>query len=433
MDRTTWLDGLRGIAAAIVATDHYFMGSVLDHAFLSFWTDPPEENRRLIQLPPIRLLFAAHAMVPMFLVISGYAISINLLRLRNSNDSNFVRRLSSAVSRRIFRIYLPVFVIAVISQLLFFCNLYQWNFGDEIVRGRKPWTAPWLHITYVFRYMIDIMNIINLQGNSGLSSQLWTMPVEFRGSCIVYVTVLGLAFWRPQLRRIALACLTTYWFYFGLWEVFAFLAGLYLAEMRLLSGASSSDEEPKLPFHSLTDWTSHFKSVNFSTIWKYSCFIFGIYLVCLSDGGELPPDYRFLKFVESSRWENDWWVVSRCWKTAGSVLVVYAISQLPRLQRPLNSWPMQYLGKISFSLYLVHQTVYHLVRDPVRNFLWFIATREPYSENSRQYTVPFAFSWLAGYVIMSAINLYVAHLYTKYVDERCVQIAQRIDRWFTRQ
>jgi len=431
MDRTSWLDGLRGIAAAIVATDHYFMGGVLDYAFNSFWADPPENNRRLIQLAPVRLLFAAHAMVPMFLVISGYAISINLLRLRNNNSAEFVRRLSSAVTRRVFRIYLPVFVIAAISQFLYFCNAYQWNFGDEVVWGRKPWTAPWLHVTFVFRYMLDIMNIITFQGNPGLNGQLWTMPIEFRGSCIVYLVILGLAFWRPQLRRLALVALMAYWFYFGLWDIFAFLTGLYLAEMRLLSGANAEDSEPKLPF---TSWKPSIRSIEISTIRTASCFVFGVYMVCLSDDGQLPPGYQFLKSVESSRWENDWAVLSKCWKTVGSVLVVYAIGQSPRLQRPLNSAPMQYLGRISFSLYLVHQSIYHLVRDPVRNFLWYIATREAYpgTEEASKFTVPFAFAWLVGYVIMSVINLYVAGLYTRFVDERCVQIAKKIDRWFTR-
>lgn len=433
MDRTTWLDGLRGIAAAIVATDHYFMGGVLDSAFLSFWADPPEENRRLIQLPPIRLLFAAHAMVPLFLVISGYAISINLLKLRKSNPADFVRRLSSAVTRRIFRIYLPVFVITVISQLLYFCNIYNWTFGDDALWGRKPWTAPWLHITFVFRYMIDNMNIINFQGNPGLNGQLWTMPLEFRGSLIVYITVLGLAFWRPQLRRIALALLTAYWFYFGLWDIFAFLSGLYLAEMRILS-SNPTDDDYTLPFHGKAFPTFNFKGIDPGMIRTIFCFTFGLWLVCLSDDGFLPPGYQFLKLVESSRWEGDWAIVSKIWKTTGSLLVVYAISKSSILQRPLDSRPVQYLGKISFSLYLVHQSVYHLVRDPILGVLWYVATREPYPGTSEasNHTAPFAFTWLVGFVILSVINLYVADLFTKYVDERCVQIAKKFDRWLTR-
>ncbi|KAJ5103311.1 acyltransferase 3 [Penicillium argentinense] len=435
MDRTTWLDGLRGIAAAIVATDHYFMGGVLDNAFLSYWAEPPEQNRRLYQLPPIRLLFAAHAMVPLFLVISGYAISINLLKLRNGNPADFVRRLSSAVTRRIFRIYLPVFVVTVISQVLLFCNLYHWNFGDDALWGRRPWTAPWLHITFVFRYMLDIMNIINLQGNPGLNGQLWTMPLEFRGSCIVYIAVLGLAFWRPQLRRIALAALTAYWFYFGQWDIFGFLCGLYLAEMRILA-AGSTDEEPNLPLHTKAIWSPdlNFRGIDFATIRTIFCFTFGFWLICLSDDGFLPPGYQFLKFFESSRWESDWAIISKIWKTVGSLLVVYAISKSPMLQRPLDTRPIQYLGKVSFSLYLIHQTVYHLVRDPVRDFLWYVATREPYpgTLEASEFTVPFAFSWLVGFAILAVTNIYVANLYTKYVDERCVQFAKKLDRWITR-
>lgn len=433
MERTTWLDGLRGIAAAIVATDHYFMGGVLDVAFRSYWADPPEENRRLLQLPPIRLVFAAHAMVPLFLVISGYAISITLLRVRNTNSVEFLRRLSSAATRRILRIYLPVFCITAISQLLFFCNLYHWEFGDDVVWGRKPWTAPWLHVTFVFRYMLDNINILSFQANGGLNGQLWTMALEFRGSCIVYLVILGLASWRPQPRRIAIAVLMAYWFYFGQWDTFAFLAGLYLAEMQVLSESGTTNEEPKLPRHVRLCLRTNAQFINCSTIGTYLCFIFGIWLVCLSDDGFLPPGYQFLKLVESSRWENDWGIVSKAWKTAGSVLVVYGISKSAYLQRPLNSAPIQYLGKISFSLYLVHQSIYHLIRDPVRNLMWYIATRESYpGPEAVNHTFPFAFSWLSAFAILTVINLYAAHLYTRFIDERCVELAKKFDRWITR-
>lgn len=431
MERTTWLDGLRGIAAAIVATDHYFMGGVLDAAFVSYWTDPPEENRRLIQLPPIRLLFAAHAMVSLFLVISGYAISISLLQIRNKNSGDFVRRLSSAVTRRIFRIFLPVFVITAISQLLYFCNLFQWDFGN-VTWGRQPWTAPMSHITFVFRYMVDNMNIIAFQGNPGLNGQLWTMGLEFRGSCIVYLTILGLAFWKPQLRRIALGLLSAYWFYFGNWDVFGFLAGLYIAERRLIEHTRTEEDEFKLPIHISTPGLG---SVAFSTILNYGYFAFGIYLVCLSDDGFLPPGYQFLELIGSSRWDGHWEIVSKCWKTAGAAMVVHAISKSSTLQRPLNSRPIQYLGKVSFSLYLVHQAVYHLVRNPVIYTLWYLVTGTSYKDigggNASKQTVPFAFAWLVGFALITPVNLYVADLYTKYIDERCVRIARKIEKAIT--
>ncbi|KAL7948362.1 acyltransferase 3 [Trichoderma barbatum] len=429
MTRATWLDGLRGIAAAIVATDHYFMGAVLHAGFRSYWADPPEENRQLIQLPPFRLVFAAHAMVPLFFVISGYAISINLIRLRTSNNSEgFLRRLSSAATRRGLRIYLPVFCITVISQVLFFLNLYSWEPGDEVVWGRKPWTAPWFHVAFVFRYMLDNINILAIQYNGGLNGQLWTMALEFRGSCVVYLALLGLAFWKPKPRLWALGASMVYWFYFGSWDVMGFLAGYWLAELQVLSELHTVSTETEY-----LSWLKPYipveaRSVNFSTIQTYVIFIVGIWLLCLSDDGALPPGYQFLQIAESSRWDGNWGIIDKTWKTVGSVLVVSAISTTKQLQSPLNSKPVQYLGRISFSLYLVHQSIYHLLSDPVRNALWYIATGGSQPDaGAGDYKIASAFCWIGGYIILSTINLYAANLYTRFVDERCIKLAKRFD------
>ncbi|KAH0525899.1 hypothetical protein TsFJ059_009301 [Trichoderma semiorbis] len=321
MSRAVWLDGLRGIAAAIVATDHYFMGAVLHAGFRSFWADPPEENRKLMQLPPLRLIFAAHAMVPLFFVVSGYAISINLIRLRTArNSEGFLRRLASAATRRGLRIYLPVFCITVISQILFFLNLFSWVPGDDIAWGRKPWVAPWFHVTFVGRYMLDNINIIAIQYNGGLNGQLWTMALEFRGSCVVYLALLGLAFWQLRPRLWLLVASMAYWFYFGYWDVVGFLAGYWLAEQQVLSELQTVSTEaeylawlkPYIPVQA--------RSVNFSTVQTWVMFVVGIWFLCLSDDGALPPGYQFLQIAESSRWDGNWGTIDKSWKTVGSVI-----------------------------------------------------------------------------------------------------------------
>ena len=61
MERTLWLDGLRGLASVCVALCHavvFDSPSIFGFAYRSYWAEPPEENRRLIQLPPFRILFA---------------------------------------------------------------------------------------------------------------------------------------------------------------------------------------------------------------------------------------------------------------------------------------------------------------------------------------------------------------------------------------
>ncbi|KAJ5118282.1 acyltransferase 3 [Penicillium atrosanguineum] len=54
MGRVLWLDGLRGVASAIVAVYHfktYEPKAVFGFLASSYWDDPREENRRLLQLP----------------------------------------------------------------------------------------------------------------------------------------------------------------------------------------------------------------------------------------------------------------------------------------------------------------------------------------------------------------------------------------------
>ncbi|RAK77760.1 acyltransferase family protein [Aspergillus fijiensis CBS 313.89] len=454
--RTAWLDGLRGLAAAIVAFNHFFMGGIFDFAFHSYWADPASANRHFIQLPPIRLLFSAHAMVALFFVISGYALSINLLRLRDAPPSSsltasssatnqtLLRGLSSATTRRIFRIYLPVFLVAILSQLLFFCGLYHWSFGDDVVWGRRPWTAPLFHFTYLLRYFLDIVNIIQFHHNPGLNGQLWTMPIEFRGSLMVYLVILGMAFWRKEMRVGGVFVLAVYFLWYGIWDGVGFLGGLGVAE--LAQGLHSSSEDAVLGEGwwvgrkdgeaGLSSASAGGLKAKAKTLLTGFCFLMGLHLLCLGDDGVLTPGYRWLGSLQSPRWDDDWAIVSKCWKTVGSVLVVYAIDRVEVLQRVLERPTPQFLGRISFSLYLVHQSVYHVARDPVRNGLWWILTGREYPATDEEALAGgmgvFVVSWGVTAVVMGILVVWLSSWWTRVVDARCVRLSRRIDEWLSR-
>lgn len=439
MIRTTWLDGLRGVGAAIVVFDHYFIcvrdeTDIFKVLFRSYWADPPEENRRFFQLPPLRLPFAGHSVVMMFFVISGYAISLNLLRIRNDGSpGTLLRRLSSAANRRIIRIYTPIVVMAVVSQILFFCNLYQWHFDDSLIRGRRPWTAPWSHITFLFRYLLDNMNIINLQYNLGINDQLWTMPIEFRGSCITYFTILALAFWKPQRRRLALGLIAVYWFYCGLWDVFAFIAGIYLAEKQVESETKEVDGELGLPEDTPKVWKRLVTRTNIVRIQTIASFLVGFYLFCMTNDESLPPGYGYLGLFRSSRWNGDHIVENRLWKTVGAVLLMYSISLSPLLQRPFEHAIPQYLGKNSLALYLIHYSVYFLIQKPLQGLLWWIVARTPYpgTDEASNHPLPFAVAWIGTFLVAATVTVGLSHAYTRFVDAKSVELAKKFEKWAT--
>lgn len=457
MERTTWLDGLRGIAAAIVAFDHFFMSEVW-HPFVSFWTDPPEGNRHLVQLPPIRILFSAHGMVTLFMVISGYAISIGLLK--EQKNPQFLARVSSAIVRRGFRIYLPVLVTASLAQLLFFFNLYSWKFDEGLLADLpQPWTAPWAHVKWLLNFMADSINVIAFEYRGCLNGQLWTMPLEFRGSNVVYLLIIGLSAWRARSRLYILPVIAVFYLWYGNWDIFGFIWGLWLAQRATAASLASSEDlgtefemaefehsanplftsPPSLGLgsclgkHRYSSLKSR-KCTTLSRIGIALTFITGYYLLCLGNDGSLPPGYRFLSTFQPARWKDKWDIYHWCWKSIGSAMLVYAIGEFPCLQRPLNTRPVQYLGKISFALYLLHETIYQLWRDPLRDFVYLLLSGNAYGSSGEALGAdPFAFHvawWVTG-VLLGAVAVCAAHYYTIYVDNRCVALARRIDRWFS--
>ncbi|KAJ9490036.1 hypothetical protein VN97_g3225 [Penicillium thymicola] len=89
---------------------------------------------------------------------------------------------------------------------------------------------------------------------------------------------------------------------------------------------------------------------------------------CMCGADRLAREYQWLVVTQSPEWDNAE-MMPRCWRSVGAVLTIYAISKSTLLRRPLNSRPLQYLGKISFPLYLVHPTIYLTLKWPVRDFL----------------------------------------------------------------
>lgn len=370
-----------------------------------------------------------------------------------------MNRLSSAVMRRVFRIYLPVLVISIISQFLFFFNLYNWTFEEGVLRGIKPWTSPWAHIKWLIIYMMDSMNMIAFEYNGGFNGQLWTMPVEYRGSCVIYLFIIGLAGWKRNLRLWILPALAVYFLWYGIWDIFGFIWGLWLAErttgrnkpgdhratdreMHVLHEVHIDDDKfddssKLLPLHRLPGqyyWRHYATSRRvrlMSDIFNAIVFIMGFHLLCLGDDGHLTPGFQWLEFFNSHKWKDNWQVTHWCWKCVGAALLVYAISNSPALQHPLNSRFIQYLGKISFSLYLVHQAIYHLLREPVRNWIYLIIDGNPYPGSVEADPVSFCLTWWLSGLVIGPLVIMAAHYYTIYVDNRCVTFTKRVEKWLT--
>lgn len=201
-------------------------------------------------------------------------------------------------------------------------------------------------------------------------SDFWTIPVEIRGSMKVYLTLLGLSNTREMVRMIiiGLLCVRSWWN--GTPVFMAFFAGVLFAELN----ASESHKQQEIQPHVSHSYRDHRELSSYetgldrlSTLLKYLVFVAGICLLCLPTpirtGANFPADWFFLDLSPPLPWwdtETTW----RTWHTFGAILVVGSMRILPRLRAPFESRAAQFLGRISFSLYLCHQTVLRIMLNP---------------------------------------------------------------------
>ncbi|KAJ6003280.1 hypothetical protein N7451_005827 [Penicillium sp. IBT 35674x] len=441
MGRTLWLDGLRGVAAAIVAIFHakeLEPDSIFGFLSRSFWDEPPN---RIAGLSSFHLSDCFLPAMQWYLCSWSYRATLFLFQ------SCHIAIMELSFST---------------SWFLYFCNVYQVDLPDDWVGGLKPLTAPWSHLRYVSWTLVHMMDISNHGADLNFTNdrpeldcllmQLWTMAIEFRGSCIVYLLIMTSAFWRSQPRYLMLLGLAIYWFLNGHWDIFAFIIGLCFAESQVGPEEAEADGELALPCHTTKNKAASIralinigrkiirdttKSVKFRRIRTSASLVIGVYLLCISHiysppSGFLAPEYRYLLAMQPSIWDNPE-MAPRCWSTVGAVLVVYAIGQSKLLQRPLESQLGQYLGKISFPLYLVHLTVYWIFKPPFRNLIWWIEMGQafPGTIEASQNGLAFWVAWIGSILVSGVIMVALADLWGRFIDVKCLKIGKRFEKWAT--
>ncbi|BDD56285.1 hypothetical protein MPDQ_002053 [Monascus purpureus] len=356
---TAFLDGLRGIAAVFVFIQH-FIGSydynVHEHGF------GENGNYYIASMPFVRILFSGgSAAVAIFFVLSGYVLSKSPIRLlRQGKRSECARSLVSATIRRPFRLYLPTLAVTLLVALLMHAP-----FG---IMREQPWPQPretlWDELV---TWLCDSAAFFNpFRRHSNLvwfrySMVAWTIPVELVGSWFVYLLMAILAFsglWL-SLSLCLLSITAILLLHNGQWDLACFTAGLILAHFDVYSLdiaylAQHLTRRPRLIFWNVT-------------------FVVGYYLLCEpAHNGHVEysldtPGWHYLTLLIPSCYDQDRYY--RFWHSWGAFLLVYAILRLHWLRAIFNTKPMQYVGKVSFMLYLIHLPMFAIVGDRIGKML----------------------------------------------------------------
>lgn len=256
------------------------------------------------------------------------------------------------------------------------------------------------------------------------SGQLWTIPVELRCSLITWMVVTGLAKTRPTLRMTLTAAFSVYFFARNHIHPALFVAGAVLAELYLVREASSKPSvEPqakKSPFDHLDraqaspkpSGETQSQQIKYGAIFASGLFLCSFPAV----GGAKALGWPLLCniaafFVGRDKEGNPPPSLFTC---VGSVLIVYGVSQSAFLQRPFSTPLAKYLGKISYSLYCVHQPLLNMFGFINFKFWWELGLGHN-------------LGFLIAFTIQLAFTVLASDMFYRAVDEPSVRFAKWVE------
>lgn len=433
---TAFLDGLRGYAA-IAVMNYHILYAYQSMVFYGYGLSParaahcarPEDRQKFnfgfYQLPFLRLAYTGTWAISVFFVVSGFALSYRPLRTAGPSGAGFAgacAAVSSSFLRRVFRLYGPPAVATFATMLLVQLGAYehgrqissshQWILVIDEAHAKRYDTLglqllDWIHETW---RMLDVFWWGDRHNQYDV--HLWTISTEFRCSLAIFLVLPAYMSVRPSVRKPLMAVVILYVYALDRWDVALFYAGLLIADTAVNRGAASDAPLPSAGPIRRTLLGSFRFGLLLLSLFLLSAPDFcmastpGFQLLARLIPASDPAPFRFLPNL-------------------GGLLLVALLCHTepsnPILFCTLRSALPQYLGRISYSLYIVHGPLIHTVGYlvfPV--FLTVSGTNE---------TWRYFAGFLMAYLLLVMAVVWVADVFWRAVDEPCVQLAKRIKGW----
>ncbi|KAI9712489.1 MAG: hypothetical protein M1812_006905 [Candelaria pacifica] len=446
--RYTSLDGLRGVAAFCVFTYHtiyaydvaIFFGNGVSYSTASscyeWGINEKQYNQRsrLLQLPLIRILVMGPSAVAMFFIISGFVLTQRPLRLaRDQQWDSVLNTLSSATFRRPLRLFLPLFVATFVSMLLTYLNLMDNGLDKEdcMTYTHEPAVHVARHFSAQFVHWLQVVwQSLNVWDWSlympPYDHHLWTISVEFRASMALFLATLMLCRLRSWVRLLIVCLSIAYSVLWFRWDMALFLCGMFFAETSQIKNSRASalaEQSFKEPLLQQNWWLlTLFLS---SRLLLYLLLLFSLYLISTPGScSAFTPGYSFLAYIAPKSLSPHFWYNNMQFhQSIGAILFVALLihwTSLNPLPSIFNTRIAQYLGRISYGLYIVHGPILHLFGYRLFPVMWSLTGRDT--------SIRYATGWLMAYTIIMMAVIWLADLFNRGIDEPFVRLARRLEK-----
>ncbi len=378
INKISYLDGIRGVAAFIVLIHHFLLAFY--PAYYTFDESTTHLNNWDVKFG--RSLYSVFVngnfCVFIFFVLSGLVLSRNYFG-RHSREV-----LISGAQRRFIRLYIPVAFTICLAAIMMKAGLF-FNHPVSIIAHSEWWFANQWAFTNVWEQFYQCMLYKTMFTiDSTFDTAMWTMSIEFYCSLFVFAFLALTHGTRNRITMLLLCILYSY--YTNNPFLSAFCLGISL---------------------NYTDAAAPRLSRRFTVIAPVILLVLGLGLGSFPSNGNIhhtfygrTPD--FILFYFNANWFHG----------LGAYLVVLSFLISPRLQRFISLRLFRFLGYISFALYLLHP----LVIGSVGSYL-FLHIHDRFGYNH---------SVLYVFLLVVAVCALASWLMTRYIDGPGIKFAKYI-------
>jgi len=401
-----WVDGLRGMASALVVVKHV---GIAFFPYLVWPSASAKEAPIVLQWPFIRVLFQGRIGVAIFCMVTGYVCALKPIKcfLQDNHNAAYAAMTKSAV-RRVPRLVLPVAIIIFLSAIATQLGAFETaNHCDGY--GLIP-TSPNRRDTLfeaISAMLHDILRVWT-HGSSEYGPELWTMMPILKGAFWVYVFLVTTARVQQRWRMIiALSMAMFRWAsndpFFGM----QFFFGVFLADLQNLDAGS---------FTKLQSWSVGPVRGAMSIFFL----VVGLYIASLPDKHHdwQPWSLALHNFLASILpAEPDF---PRFSSGIGLDLIAIGLHLSPMARTILSNKFFLWLGRMSFAVYLLHNQLLRSV------LCWMVYGFTLPKEGEPLLTFTSAPKLFAVLPIYVGLVYGSAHLWTTHVDAWCARMSEHI-------
>jgi peptidoglycan/LPS O-acetylase OafA/YrhL len=355
------LDGLRGVAAVVVVIHHAFNALVM-----------PRETRRVLFEGALAPFVNGQGAVVVFFMLSGYVLANSLARGRGPIDWPVF------YTKRVFRIHPPyLFALLFAWTASFF---YVRDFGAERGLTHVMWQMAQVHLAPRELFAASLFP-------GGAGGQLpvgWTLRVEMVFSLLLPVMIVA-ARWRRGIPLLA-ASLATFgldYAWSDLWYAVDFSAGVVLFQQRDVV-ARALQRMPRALHVALPALGVGILCAPHLLGWSHAA------------GGILLAGWD----------RRDILVMA-----PGAALLVACAVALPGFARVLSRPSLRALGRISFSLYLLHVPILNVLAPRI------VSPQVPWS----------SFALLVALVVVAVPASIACH---RWIEVPSIEVGNRVCRFW---